>query len=428
MARKTLKSFMAVAVCTLPGLALATDGYYSHGNGIKAKAMGGAATATADDAFGGANNPASMVFAGSRFDTGIDFFNPERSASRSGSAGAMGPGDPGRDANVTSDSRFFAIPELGYNKMLRDDLSVGVSVYGNGGMNTNYAGGQIGANRCGPGAPASNLLCGQGNLGVDLTQLLVAPTVAYKVAANHAIGIAPLIGYQRFKAEGLQAFAGMSSAPDKVTNQGYDHSLGFGVRVGYMGKITPSLSIGAAYATKMHMSKFGKYAGLFAEQGLFDMPENYNAGVAFQASQALMLALDYQRINYADMRSIGNPSTNRMPLGSDGGPGFGWRNVNVWKLGARYQVNPEWTLRAGFNRCDNPVEARDITFNLLAPGVITRHATLGATYRTPGGAEWSLTAMHGFENSVSGASPMLGGIETASMRQNSIGVGLGWQM
>lgn len=428
MERKTLIRCMAFAVCTLPGLALATNGYYSHGNGIKAKSMGGAATATAEDAFGGANNPASMVFAGGRFDTGIDFFNPERSATRTGSANAMGPGDPGRDGAADSDTRYFAIPELGYNKMLSNDLSLGVSVYGNGGMNTNYPGGQVAANHCGAGAPASNLLCGQGSLGVDLVQLLIAPTLAYKLSANHAIGVSPLIGYQRFQAEGLQAFAGMSSAPDKVTNNGYDNSYGFGVRIGYMGKITPSISIGAAYATKMKMSEFDKYAGLFAEQGRFDMPENYNAGIAFQASEALMLALDYQRINYASIRSIGNPSTNRMPLGSDGGPGFGWKNVNVWKLGARYQLTPQWTVRAGFNRCDNPVVARDITFNLLAPGVITRHATLGATYRTAGGTEWSLSGMHGFENSVSGPSAMLGGNETASMRQTSVGIALGWKL
>ena len=53
-----------VAVLFTVGLAgpvFATDGYYPLGYGMKAKGMGGAATAMADDAFGGANNPASMV-------------------------------------------------------------------------------------------------------------------------------------------------------------------------------------------------------------------------------------------------------------------------------------------------------------------------------------------------------------------------------
>ena len=56
--------------------AMATDGYFSHGYGMKAKGMGGVATALAQDSFGGANNPASMVWAGERLDIGVDLFSP----------------------------------------------------------------------------------------------------------------------------------------------------------------------------------------------------------------------------------------------------------------------------------------------------------------------------------------------------------------
>lgn len=419
---------IAAAVLGFPAVSMATNGYFSHGYGIKAKGMGGAATAMADDAFGGANNPASMVFAGGRFDTGIDFFNPQRSSSRAGSANAMMPGDPGRDGAVDSDGRYFAIPELGYNRMMGENWSAGISVYGNGGMNTDYPGGQIGAGRCGPGAPASNLLCGQGKLGVDVMQLMLAPTVAFKVAPNHSLGIAPLIAYQRFKAEGLQAFTAMSSAPARVTDNGYDHSFGYGVRVGYMGKLTPALTVGAAWASKMQMQRFDKYSGLFAGQGEFAIPANFNAGVALEVAAGLTLALDYQRINYSRVTSIGNPSSNQAALGSDGGPGFGWQDVQAWKLGAVYQPNRQWTVRAGYNQGSNPVQARDITFNLVAPGVVTRHATLGVTYQMAAGNEWTVSGMHGLESSVSGPSPMLGGLEKVSMHQTSIGVAYGWKM
>ena len=84
-------------------------------------------------------------------------------------------------------------------------MALGVTVYGNGGMNSDYAGGQITL-----WSRGSNMLCGQGNLGVDLMQMIVAPTVAYKVAPNHSIGISPLLGYQAFEANGLHAFAGIS--------------------------------------------------------------------------------------------------------------------------------------------------------------------------------------------------------------------------
>ena len=142
---------------------------------------------------GGATNPASMVFAGSRLDLGLDAFSPRRSAERTGA------GVPSLDGSVESGRNWFGIPSFGYNRMLRSDLSVGVTVYGNGGMDTSYPQGNF---NCGAG-PA-NMLCGSGELGVDLMQLVVAPTVSFKLAPHHAIGASLLLGYQRFKAEGLQ--------------------------------------------------------------------------------------------------------------------------------------------------------------------------------------------------------------------------------
>ena len=423
MKLKKLIGLMAVAGFALPGAAMATNGYFSSGYGMKANGMGGAATAMSDDAFGGANNPASMVFAGDRLDLGVTLFSPRRSASRTGTAagGAL-------NGDVSSDSNYFPVPEFGYNKMLNKDLSLGVTVYGNGGMNSDYA-----PFATGPAA-GSNFLGGVGRLGVDLMQLIVAPTVAFKIAPNHSIGISPLIGYQRFKAEGLQGFnVDTNGAAAGGDNLGYDHAYGYGLRVGYMGKITPTITIGAAYATKMNMQKFDKYKGLFAEQGGFDMPENYNLGIAFKATPDLTLALDYQRINYSGVKSIANPSTNifSAPLGASNGPGFGWQDVDVWKLGAAYQYNQHWTLRAGYNHGDNPIQARDVTFNIIAPGVVKDHATLGVTYLTNAGNELTVSYMHAFENTVSGSTIATfggSGTDTIKMYQNSLGVAYSWKM
>ena len=123
-----------VGLCTISGAALATNGYFSSGYGIKAKGMGGAATAMSIDAFGGANNPASMVWVGDRLDLGVEYFRPIRTARRVGSQGGA------NDFNQDSDTNNFFIPEFGYNKMLSKSLSLGVTVYGNGGLNTDYNG------------------------------------------------------------------------------------------------------------------------------------------------------------------------------------------------------------------------------------------------------------------------------------------------
>jgi len=203
---KFTRVFAFMALAGLATSAYATNGYFSHGYGMKAKGMAGAATTNTDDAFAGANNPAAAAFAGNRIDLGLDLFSPIREATM---GDWYGPGD----ATVESDSNLFAIPEFGYNRIVTNDLALGVTVYGNGGMNSNYD--------LVPGTPVS-FFGYPGRLGVDLNQLIVAPTAAYKINPSHSVGISPLIGYQLFKADGL---------PGAPTSEN-DDSFGFGVRVG----------------------------------------------------------------------------------------------------------------------------------------------------------------------------------------------------
>ncbi|MEK7437396.1 MAG: outer membrane protein transport protein [Pseudomonadota bacterium] len=439
--KRIILSSALFAAFAIPSVALATNGYFAHGYGMKAKGMGGASTAMTGDTFGGANNPATMVWAGNRLDVGVDLFSPRRSVSRQGSTGFGGI----YDGSVDSDSNYFLIPEFGYNRMLGWNMSAGVTVYGNGGMNTDYNGTLAG----GAGAPAfapscagapSNMLFGCGKLGVDLVQLIVAPTFAYKVNPNHSFGISPLFAYQRFKVDGLQAFdeLGFTSSPGNTTNKGYDSSTGWGVRVGWYGKLSDTVSLGAAYSSRMRMSPFDKYKGLFAEAGDFDIPENYNFGIAVKATPKLVIAADIMQINYASVRSVANGVTNSLlvippaapnRLGDTNGSGFKWRDQTVLKLGAEYEYRPNLALRAGYNYGKSPVRGDsmdDVTFNILAPGVVEQHLTLGATWTLASKNEVTVSYMHAFKNSVTGPSVTsllgVGGTETLTMYQNSLGI------
>lgn len=390
------KAAIAVAIAGPLTAAMATNGYFSHGYGMKAKGMGGAAVASTDDAFAGANNPAAAAWAGDRLDLGVDVFMPKRSASSTASSWS-----------ASSDSNQFLVPEFGWNKVINDKLAFNLTVYGNGGMNTDY--------------PTNNGF-GTGRMGVDLTQLIVAPTLAYKFAADHSVGISPLLIQQQFKASGLQNFG--------VNDTGYDSSTGLGVRIGYLGKISSTVSVGASYSPKSDMTKFNKYKGLFAEQGDFDIPENYTIGASFKASPTIRVAFDYQKIVYSGVRAIANASNTGGTLGAANGPGFGWSDVNVYKLGAEWNYSGNLTLRAGVNVGDNPVQARDATFNILAPGVITTHYTLGGTYAIAKDKELTVAYMYAPENSVTGPTSALlggGGNDTIKMSQQSLGIQFGWK-
>lgn len=453
--KRTALASALFAIFAIPSLALATDGYFAHGYGMKAKGMGGASTAMAIDAFGGANNPASMVWAGDRFDIGVDLFSPKRDISRSGSSGA----GAGMDGSVSSGSNLFLIPEFGYNKMLGRNMSVGVTVYGNGGMNTDYNGGQIpAATACagfnpgaaGGGSAPYNMLCGSGKLSMNLEQLIVAPTFSMKVNKDHSFGASVLLAYQKFKMEGLDGFwqytqygppgtAANWANNNNLTNRGNDTSFGYGLRLGWMGKVSDTVTLGASYTSKVKMDKFDKYKDLFAGQGYFDMPATLNLGIAVKATPKWTIAADYQRINYGGIQSVGNTSrtaADGVPptfgitntLGCDSCRGFGWSSVNVFKLGAEYQYNPNLILRAGYNHTDNPIQNRDVTFNMIAPGVIKDHVTLGFSYSLSKDSELTMAYMHAFKNSVTGDSlfnkwlPGNNATEKIQMYQNSLGI------
>ena len=298
-----------------------------------------------------------------------------------------------------------------------------MSVYGNGGMNTDYK----------KAVP----LLGSTPAGIDLIQLFVAPTVTWKLSPANTIGVSVNLAYQRFAAKGLENFAApnpYSTSGDNVTNKGHDNSYGAGLHIGWIGQLNDFVTLGATYQTKTYMSQFDKYKGLFAEGGDFDIPETYGVGIAVKATPQLTVAADVQRINYSDVASVGNLSLSNLGngLGANNGAGFGWRDVTAVKLGASYVWNEQLTLRAGYNHSTQPIRSGETLFNILAPGVVQDHLTLGTTWVLENKAELSLAYMHAFENSVNGSSSVPagfgGGEANLKMYQDSLGVAYGWKL
>ena len=435
-----LTHFALTPLCLLLATtaAQATDGYFANGYGLKSIGMGGAAAAVALEPFGGAVNPGAMSFLDSQWQLGMSWFSPDRSASRTGS------GPAGIDGSATSGSTNFFIPELAVNWKYSPDLAYGLTVFGNGGMNTNYPGGQIpSASACAtfnPNPGPYNLLCGNGELGVDLMQLMIAPYASWQFTKGHSIGIAPVIAYQRFKATGLQAFDNplLSTSMGSVTDTGYSDSWGIGARVGYMGQLNDMFSIGASYASKISMGDFDGYKGLYAQAGKFDIPSNFTVGAAVRPTKEWLIAVDFERIFYTDSKSVSNPSSligncalaaqASACLGGSNGAGFGWQDIDVWKLGVQYTLNEQWTLRGGYNRSGNPIRPQDVTFNILAPGVVQDQWSLGATWKLDPQSEITGAFMYARNNSVTGPSLLQGfgapstTMETISMKEYQLGI------
>lgn len=437
--RFTLKHAVLTAACMAAFPVHATNGYFLPGFGIRSQGMGGVGIAYGRDSLSTAANPANAVNIGMRGDMGFAVFNPERHAAVGADAGGASPF--GFYGDVESDAKYFIMPEMGFSMPLDDKLHVALAVVGNGGMNTTYPenffsfGGP-------PDTPARDA-----KLGVDLMQVLVPITLAYKVNDNHAIGASLVLAETRFRAYGLQAFQlfdtlfTITSDPNNLTNKGFDYSYGAGVKLGWQGEfMDDTVTLGLTYASRTWMTKFDKYRGLFAEQGDFDIPENYGIGIAIKPAKNLVIAADVMRINYSDIASIGNPGmsgplgTNGVPsianstkeLGNDDGMGFGWSDQTVYKLGVQYGVNNRLQLRAGYNYGKSPIPDDQVTFNLLAPGTVERHYSLGFTYKANDNLEVTGTYMYAAPNSQSACKQNIVNCASFNMHQNVFGLTFGW--
>jgi long-chain fatty acid transport protein len=431
MKRIIKQSAAALAVAAAIGApaAYATDGYFLIGYGAKARGMGGAGIALPQDSIAAATNPAGMAFVSDRADFGLELFSPRRYGGID--ATPLGGADTG---HVDSSSNIFAVPNGGYVHHMGGGLTLGISVTGAGGMNTRYDSNVyldgfgkavpgfvqlLNANGMAAGAPSS--FPNTGTLGVNLSQAIIAPTAAFKVNDNNSIGASLLIGYQMFRAYGLGLFSGFSSDPAALTNNGNDSAWGAGVRIGWTGKISDNVTLGATAASKIYMQKFSKYKGLFAEQGDFDIPANFGVGIAVKTDPKTTVAFDVERILYSGVKSLHNPGPTAAqfvgglvstltqgqyggvsnPLGTNNGYGFGWNDQTVYKLGVQYQYNDQWTFRGGVNYAKSPIPDNQALFNVLAPGVVQTHLTLGFTYSPTKNNELTVAYMHAFQHDQS---------------------------
>ncbi|MBU1777573.1 MAG: outer membrane protein transport protein, partial [Gammaproteobacteria bacterium] len=121
----------------------------------------------------------------------------------------------------------------------------------------------------------------------------------------------------------------------------------------------------------------------------FQWPETYGMGVAYQATDSLMVVADYKRIGWkAVMKDFkisftANSGLAGMTAGlsdtiMDATLFQNWKDQNVFQIGAAYKVDSAWTVRAGVNMANNPVP--DAYMNALFPAVAKTNLSGGFGY------------------------------------------------
>ena len=209
------------------------------------------------------------------------------------------------------------------------------------------------------------------------------------------------------------------SNSDKFTGEA--KSSGYGAKIGAVWKASSSLTVGAAYHSKTSLSDMtsdsatvsfnvnvdnavlaggaptgaGYTAVTIPVKGKisvndFEWPSSMSVGVAFQATNELMVVADWQRVGWeAVMKNFDMTFTADTTQANPMAAQFGgaelkaqlyqnWKDQDVIHLGAAYRVSPELTVRGGYSKSDNPIP--EALNNPLFPAIVETHYTLGLGY------------------------------------------------
>ncbi len=404
--RRPLGVLATTSLVLLAAPAMATTGYFSNGTSVESKGMAGSGVAVETGVMGMTANPAMGTRYPNQAGACLSLFSPKRSTTITG----MGTFESGKE--------FFPVPCGGANWELKNGSTLGVLMYGNGGMNTEYQ-----TNFFGGGVIP-------GPLGVNLEQLFIQVNYARDMDNGLSLGFAPIIAAQRFSATGLAGFGGFSADATALTNNGDDWSFGAGAMVGAVIDAGNGFTFGASYRSRIYMEPFDKYSGLFAEGGDFDIPATAKVGLSYtpQANAAWTFSAEWERIFYSKIAALGNPFPTAAPLGADDGPGFGWDDMDVIRIGAEYRASDKWTVRGGVSYNTSFTDSSQVTLNTLAPATPQWHVAIGGTMQINDRRELHVSYSHAFDNSLSGVMALDGVTPISTqMSQDELSVAMTWK-
>lgn len=413
--------------------------------GAKASGMAQTGIAYGQDAYAAVYNPAGAVDVGDRADITFEWMQDHKYALEV-------PPSTSTDTTTTFNaltSRNFYNGDFAINKVFCMDLfggdlnwAIGVAGYNSEFMKTKYK------------EPVD--LFGTTDVGMEYRRYTLSPFLALEINCNHAIGISIDAHGQRFKADGLQNIAKPAAAPttppafgsvfpNNVTNHGFSHSGGVGATLGWRWKIYDCLAFGLTYRTEAKMGRFKKYQGLLARWGSLDVPEKWAMGLSYRFHPRALVAADVEWIDWRSIRSLHRPLFNNQatanptinPFGAKAskngfnGPGFGWKDQAIYRLGFEYTPLACLTLRGGYIYERRLFSSRQTLLNALLINIVQSYLTLGGTWRMNACNEISVFYAHGFEHRIQGFNSVDGGGTTEAgtevgLKENKDIVGISW--
>ena len=383
--KKSFLCFLLIIFCAANAFAGNVDTY---GIGSKATAMGGAFTAYADDPFAVFYNPAGLTQIKTEMvSVGMMVMNPSLRANDF-TVPALGIGP----ASFSDESRYLAVPHLGFATPIDDDVWFGVALYAPFGMKLEWN-----------GDPARNP--GAYNCyKAGITREVVTPTIAYQLDDQWSFGLGVSFGrandYAKLRSFGLAQY-GITATEDVDMDDNFNYSF----NVGVMYKPNDAVSVGLTYRSRtdadykghlelnnlsatdkatlnalLNAASGGAMPGLTryrfdVSMDSIDFPDQLQIGVRYHPTDRVSLEADMVWTNWSivenETLNINDPELQQAlailegqatPVTQLVSP-RNWRDTRQIKLGIEWKATDLITLRGGYFYDPTPIP--DNTFDVI---------------------------------------------------------------
>ncbi len=355
-----MKRFRTIALIFTMLIALAPltrgSGFLIYEHGAAAQAMAGAFVSIANDATAVFHNPAGMVWLpGTQVTLGNTFIIPK------GSLALPNWPDP-TYRNVDQADQTFYAPHVYLTHRLSSRVALGLGVFAPYGLGTEW-----------PEAYPLRYL----GTKTDMQTLFVNPNVAIRLTDNLSIGVGASyihsklsLNLVRLQEVGPYTFdvpasvdgiKGDSWAPNaSLLYKTSGFSFGLTWRGSFDIKYKGSLALDLVNIPAPYKPFFPTSGDV---ETTFKFPDIFTAGVSFNLTEALLLALDVQYFtwNRYDLYTINIAYPAGYPEAEPEVVTEYWKNSWIYRLGLEYQLTGALALRGGicYDQTPQPVESMD---------------------------------------------------------------------
>jgi len=382
--------------------AYATNGINLIGFGAESTLMGGADVAVARDTSALNTNPAGLTQIKAPL---LDMFGSVLRTTD------LVHKDPRNEEHASN--RYTFLGGGGYARPLENtDCTVGIGLFAQGGA----------------GGVFDNLRTPFGNRD-DLSSLFgiakIIPGIGCEVSDKLSLGASLNIVYASIEQDFLRNTSVGNFPGFKLEDAS---ALRTGFKIGAQYRITPALTLAAAYTEKTELPLTGgTLVADFSNAGLgkvkyadasfkgFALPREVAVGLAFKPTDDWLLSFKLNWLNWDDAindvklratkpNNASAPSVYAIPSSAD------WKDQWVVATGVAYKWDDKTTLYAGHNYGKNPVPRQNT--NPLLAGILEHHLTFGAARKIDqqwlmtGGVEWMLPVSVKYNSQLFGESEL----------------------